>query len=137
MLVIDASAALGWLLDDEHTAASLQWLDQLRHQRALVPALFWLEVGNALHVAARRKRLAQPPLTVFDSLRRLPITADAESPATTAREAIELAARYDITVYDATYLELALRTRATLATHDTALAAAARQAGLGNTVTRS
>ncbi|MGE0520968.1 MAG: type II toxin-antitoxin system VapC family toxin [Candidatus Binatia bacterium] len=131
MLVIDASVALGWLLDDERTAASLKWLDQLRHQRALVPALFWLEVGNALHVAARRKRLAQPPLAVFDSLRRLPITADADSLATTARETIELAARYDLTVYDAAYLELALRTRSSLATHDAVLAAAARHASVG------
>ncbi|MGD9597515.1 MAG: type II toxin-antitoxin system VapC family toxin [Steroidobacteraceae bacterium] len=130
MLVIDASVALGWLLDDERTASSLQWLDQLRYQRAIVPAFFWLEVGNALHVAVRRKRLAQPPLTVFDSLRRLPITADTESPAIAAREAIDLAARYDITVYDSAYLELALRTRSSLATHDAALAAAARQAGI-------
>lgn len=129
MFVIDASVALGWLLDDERTAASLQWLDQLRHRRALVPLLFWLEVGNALHVAAMRKRLAQPPLAVFDSLRRLPITADTESPAIAAREAIELAARYDITVYDAAYLELARRARAPLVTHDAALKVAALQAG--------
>ena len=130
MMVIAESVAIGWLLDDERTTSSLQWLDQLRYQRALVPVLFWLEVGNALHVAVRRKRLAQPPLTVFDSLRRLPITIDTESPANTAREAIGLAARYDITVYDSAYLELALRTRASLATHDAALAAAARQAGI-------
>lgn len=130
MLVIDASVALGWLLDDERTAASLQWLDQLRHQRALVPPLFWLEVGNALLVAARRKRLAQPPLAILDTLRRLPITADTESPAIIARAAVEHAARYEITVYDAAYLELALRTHSSLATHDAALAAAARQAGI-------
>lgn len=131
MLVIDASVALGWLLDDERTAASLQWLDELQHQRALVPPHFWLEVGNALYTAARRKRLAQPPVSVFESLRRLPVVVDTEPPAQTARAALELANRHDITVYDAAYLELALRARASLATHDAALAAAARRAGVG------
>lgn len=130
MFVIDASIALGWLLDDERTSTALQLLDQLGHQRALVPPLFWLEVGNALHVAARRKRLAHAAGEVFDDLKRLPITIDTESPVQTTREAISLAARHDITVYDATYLELALRTRASLATLDAALAAAARRAGV-------
>lgn len=131
MLVIDASVALGWLLDDERTAASLQWLDELQHQRALVPPHFWLEVGNALQAAARRKRLAQEPLPVFDTLRRLPISVDNESPALAARAAIELAALHEIHVSDAAYLELAVRTRASLVTRDAALAAAARRAGVG------
>ena len=129
MLVIDASIALGWLLDDERTATALRLLDQLGQQRALVPPLFWLEVGNALHAAARRKRLARAAVEVFDDLKRLPIAVDTESPVQTTREALSLAARHDITVYDATYLELALRARAPLATLDAALAVAAGRAG--------
>jgi predicted nucleic acid-binding protein len=129
MFVIDASIALGWLLDDERTSATLRHLEQLGHRRALVPSLFWLEVGNALHIAARRKRLAQAAGEVFDDLKRLPIVVDTESPAQTTREALSLAARHDITVYDAAYLELALRARAPLATLDATLAVAAGRAG--------
>ena len=60
-------------------------------------------------------------------LRELPITIDDELTALLGTEAA-IATRYNLTCYDAAYLELALRLQAPLATNDRALTAAAEAA---------
>ena len=64
-------------------------------------------------------------------LRELPITIDDELTALFGNEAA-IAARYNVSCYDAAYLELALRLHAPLATNDRALTAAAEAAGLAS-----
>ena len=57
------------------------------------------------------------------------ITLDDLSPASRQTRVLDLGRMHKLTAYDATYLELAMRRAATLATFDRKLADAARAAG--------
>src|SRR5260370_9036413 len=75
-----------------------------------VPADWMLEVTNALLVAERRKRIAAASVNhAVGILRQLPIRADAETDDQAGRQTLELARRHLLSIYDAAYLELALR----------------------------
>lgn len=125
-LVADVSAVLGIALaeDDARYAASV--LEAIAADEAVVPTLFWFEMRNALLAAERRKRIAAAQLAAFlADLALLPFVVD-DAP----REAVvlDLARRHALTIYDAAYLELAQRKHVPLATLDTALKKAAKQA---------
>lgn len=66
----------------------------------------------------------------LDRLSRLPITTDEAAPASRRDSVMALGREYGLSAYDATYLDLALRTGAVLATFDGRLATAAHQAGI-------
>lgn len=129
-LVLDASVALAWLLPDEHSDAAAALVRGASGERLRAPSLLLLEVGNALVQAERRGRVSlgvrDELLTAFTSL---PIALEPIAAEATLRAAA-LAARRALTLYDASYLELALTRRAPLATFDHALAAAARAEGV-------
>lgn len=93
---------------------------------AIVPVLWWFEVRNVLVINERRGRIDWPGSGAFlADLERLPIHLDRQPDS----EAIlALARQHRLTVYDAAYLELALRMDAPLATLDQQLARAARGA---------
>ncbi len=121
--VLDASVAGAWLLEDEDDPVANAAVSRLATELALVPQLWHLEVRNTLVVAERRGRVGAAGLE--DCLRRvgeLPIRTDTEPDLGTA---LALARRHRLTIYDALYLELALRADAPLATVDRALASAA------------
>ena len=121
--VLDASIAGAWLLEDEDDPAANAAMSRLAIEFALVPELWHLEVRNLLIVAERRGRVGAAGLE--NGLRRvgeLPIRTDTEPSLGTA---LALARRHRLTIYDALYLELALRADAPLATVDRALAGAA------------
>ncbi|HSK11524.1 MAG TPA: type II toxin-antitoxin system VapC family toxin [Vicinamibacterales bacterium] len=133
-LVIDGSAALGFLMSDEQPGPALEALDALeRGVPAFVPAHWPLEVANGLLMAERRKRATRA--TVVEALHvvlsLLPIEIDPTTSAHVAGETMGLARQYGLTLYDAAYLELAMRRGATLATGDAELARAAKKAGVG------
>lgn len=127
-VVLDASLTLAWFLEDETTSAIEALFDEVVNSDAVVPPLWRIEVGNALQMAVRRKRIdrAFRDSTLRD-LHALPITIDSECDAHCWSAALSLADTHDLTLYDATYLELAQRRRLALATLDHALAEAARQ----------
>jgi predicted nucleic acid-binding protein len=92
-----------------------------------VPALWWFEVRNILIVNERRGRLAHADTAAFlRGLSRLGIVTD-RAPEETA--VLTLARKHRLTVYDASYLELAQRETLPLATLDKGLLAAAKAAG--------
>lgn len=126
MLVLDASVTLAWLLDDEADAATHALFERVIAEGAIVPSLWRLEVANALLAAARRKRIS---FAVVDNsladLAVLPIETDSETDARAWQETQKLARQHDLTMYDAAYLELALRLKCPLATLDKALQNAA------------
>lgn len=96
--------------------------------RGLVPRLWWFEVRNALIVNERRKRLDEAASEAFlKELSQLPIVFD-DAPDSASVTA--LARRRRLTVYDAAYLELAVREAIPLATLDGPLAAAAKAEGV-------
>jgi predicted nucleic acid-binding protein len=128
--VLDASIALAWCFADEATPATDALLDRLSDEEAAAPALWRLEVANALAMAERRGRLSVAGLTRSVSLlQRLAVSIDSEGAERAFRELLDLARRERLTVYDAAYLELALRLGLPLASKDAKLRAAG--AGLG------
>ena len=132
-LVMDGSTALGFLMSDGQAPRAFRALDALeRGVPTFVPSHWALEVANGLLVAERRKRLSRADVAeAADVLGQLPIETDAETGRRAIGETAALARQYGLTVYDAAYLELALRRGAALATSDAVLARAARKAGVG------
>ena len=129
--VIDASVTLSWVYTDEHSAASDALLARVADQGAVVPALWRLEIANALQVGIRRKRIdAAYRDSSIQIFLRLPIEIDLETNDYAWTTILQLADMYQLTVYDASYLELALRRTLPLATRDEDLAAAASTAGV-------
>ena len=126
--VLDASAAASWAFrDEDHVAANVA-LARLRADTALVPALWWFELRNILIVNERRQRLTVEQSSLFlRDLARLPIVED-HPPS--ELEVLRLARLHRLTVYDATYLELALRHGVALSTLDKLLVEAARAEGV-------
>jgi predicted nucleic acid-binding protein len=130
--VLDASIALAWCFADEASPATDALLDRLADEEAVAPALWRLEVANALAIAERRGRLSVTGLTrSVGLLERLAVAVDDEAPARAFHDLLNLARSERLTVYDAAYLELALRLGLPLASKDTSLRKAAAQLGLG------
>ena len=131
-LVIDASTALGFLLKDEQSAPSMKALKAMEQcSTTYVPTHWWLETANGFLMAERRKRASQAEIAeALQLLQALPVTTDDETAQRSGSETMALARQYALTSYDAAYLELAVRRRATLATTDHALAKAATAAGV-------
>jgi predicted nucleic acid-binding protein len=121
--VVDASVVGAWLLPDESHPIAEHALRQLAVETAIAPALLWFELRNMLVVNERRGRLdAAKTSQALRLLKSLPISTVAELDEDLL---MRLARTHRLTVYDAAYLELALRRRLALATLDAALARAA------------
>lgn len=134
--VLDSSAALAWLLPGEAVPATEALLATVGTVGATAPGLWPLEIANVLLMAERRGRITLAERTqALASLAELPIRID-ERTATLAFGATSgLAAGSDLTVYDACYLELALRLGLPLASLDRQLCHAALAAGVPLIVT--
>jgi len=131
LLVLDASVALSWCFEDEASPATDAILDEVRHSGALVPGLWFLELGNVLLQAERRRRIAAPDVAArLELISALPIFVDQNSTGRAWHEVLGLARAENLSVYDATYLELAFRRNVPLASRDKDLAAAARRLGV-------
>jgi predicted nucleic acid-binding protein len=130
-LVLDASLALQWFLEDEADRQyGLDVLASLSSKRAMVPILWFYEVGNGLLMAYRRKRITFDQIDGFVTrLKALPIEAAHQLP-TELLELPALAQKHSLTNYDAAYLALAMRSRLPLATTDADLRRAAAAAGV-------
>ena len=129
--VIDSSVAIAWCLADERDVYSQSVLDALATEPAYVPDLWHLEVANALIVGERRKRSTQiETVNSMNFLAALPITVDEETRPRAFSAITQLARSYNLSIYDAAYLELAIRRRLPLATLDQKLKAVAEAVGL-------
>ena len=130
-LVVDASAVLATILKEERTPASEALRHRIAADGAVVPALWWLEVANVLLLAERKGRVAPSErAAALGSLAALPITTDDETASRAWSDTLALAEGHRLTVYDAAYLELALRWRLPLATLDRDLLVAAGACGV-------
>src|SRR5579863_468071 len=117
-LVVDASVAAAWAFKEEHATAELAFV-RIQTEEAVVPALWWYELRNVLLIGERRGRLREEETVQFlRDLARLSVAID-NSPDELA--VMMLARKHRLTVYDAAYLELAVRERLPLATLDRAL----------------
>lgn len=131
IFVLDASVTLAWAFEDETTPYTEAVLDRLSQSRAVVPAIWPLEVGNALVVAERRGRLTEADTVRFLSLlRQLPIVVEMDPPERVFGEVVQLARQHHLSTYDASYLDLAMRLGVPLATHDEGLRRVAARCGV-------
>ncbi len=130
--VLDCSATLPWVFADEASPAADALLDQLvKGERAWVPALWHLELGNVLLGAQRRNRIDQAGIEAFLSrLALYEIAVDDQTMDRAWQKTLDLAMQHGLSTYDASYLELALRRGLPLATLDRQLVAAARASGV-------
>jgi predicted nucleic acid-binding protein len=124
-LVPDISIVLSRVLR-ETTPRMASILGRMGRDEWIVPALWWFELRNALVVNERRRRLTEQETTNFLRALSLDMTITIE-PVPEETAVMVLARRHRLTVYDAAYLELALRERLPLATLDVPLAEAARR----------
>ena len=130
--VIDASVALAWCFDDEATEATRALLDRFEEDHAQVPSLWHLELANALALGERKKRITPARTAEFIALvGGLPIVIDEQTPNHALGTVLELARSEQLSAYDASYLELAMRRGVPLATKDGDLVKAARRVGVG------
>jgi predicted nucleic acid-binding protein len=130
-LVLDASITIAWYVEGEATATADAVLDDVVASGAIVPPLWRLEVANALQRAVRRKRIDRAYRdNALVELGALPIDIDRDGEAHTWTATLALADTHDLSLYDATHLELAQRRRLPLATLDGALRNAATQLGI-------
>jgi len=133
-LVLDASMALAWLIErsrPEEISLCQRTARIINEQGAIVPALWFTEVTNGVIVAERQGAITSRQLSTFRAdLAALPIDMDLASPESVQAGILAIAQRSGLTAYDATYLELAIRRNAPLATFDRQLAEAARAAGV-------
>jgi predicted nucleic acid-binding protein len=131
-LVLDASVPLAWCFEDENAALPERVLDVLETgTEMLTPSIWPLEVANALLMAERRKRITTAQATAFlQRISKLPILVEPISANRAFEHILQVARQYQLTEYDAAYVELALREALPLATLDSKLRRAARSAGL-------
>ncbi len=130
-LVLDSSVTVAWLFRDEQTDAGRQVLQMVAESGAIVPALWRIEVANALQTAIRRGRIdADYRAASIADLQLLDISVDAESDRHVWTTTLNLSDRFGLTLYDAVYLELARRRSLPLASLDRQLREAATELGL-------
>ena len=130
-LVLDSSATMARAFPEERTSAILEVFKFVADHGAWVPELWRIEVANTLNVGIRRGRISTINRNgIISDLESLPISIDWETRNHTWGRTLELADLYRLTVYDATYLELALRLSLPLATLDENLRRAAQSEGV-------
>lgn len=134
--VLDASVTMAWLLQDASAKDQAYALAALRElgapdASAEVPVTWSLEVANVIaRCEARGLLTAAQAQSFVGLLHDLPIEPDHETYAHALRNTLDLARRYGLSSYDASYLELALRRGLPLATFDKDLLKAAQRAGV-------
>lgn len=129
--VLDGSVALAWYFKDEADPYADAVAARFTGVRAVVPALWPLEIANAVLMGERRRRSTEAQAAKWlSSLSSLPIEVDEEAAARAWSDVLALARTHGLSAYDAAYLELAVRRGLSLATLDKKLKAAGAAIGV-------
>jgi len=131
--VLDASVALAWVVDpNPDPYATVVQQRASAGDRAIVPALWRLEISNVLAAVHRRGLLSvqetDEGLKYYEGF--LARHADIVTALPSMRELLRKALELGLTSYDAMYIDLALTENLPLATLDKGLRAAATKAGV-------
>lgn len=130
-LVLDNSYALAIAFDEPEARVEPRLVFRIAQEGMIVPALWHWEFANGLAMALRYDRASRSDIEQqFADFAALPISVDAVARNLVWTVAVALAHQHQLTVYDAAYLELAVRRALPLATLDKALARAARAEGI-------
>lgn len=128
--VMDASITLSWAFPDEQDPMAQKAAELLEFTpaQALVPMLWWMEVRNILIVNERRKRITPARTASFlNEISELNINIDFGMKSSPL---LELSRDFNLSVYDAAYLALAIRENVPIATLDKSLRSAAAGSGI-------
>jgi predicted nucleic acid-binding protein len=130
--IADASVAIGWVHPGQATIHTAGMLDAIAEGSIIeVPALWPLEVANALTVLVHRRKLTEAERqSGLGWLRGLPLRIDHEMASLAFSRLSELASAHQLSMYDAAYLELAQRRKLALGCKDGPLRTAARRSGV-------
>ncbi len=127
--MLDASSAIAWASPDEAPSAELA--AAVASGAAVAPSLWPYEVQNVLTVLRRRGRLTgEDWAAAADAVRAIRIDIETADRGRVEVDVFEVAEVHALSVYDAAYLELAMRRRIPLATLDTVLRKTATSAGV-------
>lgn len=130
-IVLDASVALAWGFPDESNDYADRVLATVVVETGVVPALWSLEISNAILIGERKGRLTMEAVERFASLiAGLPIALDSAPALSLIPSVLALGRRFQLSAYDAAYLELAVRSKFLLATLDGRLRRAAQEMGV-------
>lgn len=136
IFVLDASVTTNWLFRDgkpADCAYALKILNAMKQAetRALVPATWGLEVSNVIGKAEMKGLLSEAQSEAFlEMLGSVDVGVDSAAFSKSLADTLQIARRYRLSAYDASYLELAMRAGLPLATLDRDLQNAASKAGL-------
>lgn len=126
--VLDCSITMTWCFEDECNDYTNTILENLKNTTAIVPTIWPLEVANVLLLSKKHKRITEVQSASFiDALSALPIIVDPSTTSRAMHTIFALASKLDLTIYDAAYLELAIREKIPLFTLDKGLIKAAKK----------
>jgi predicted nucleic acid-binding protein len=130
--VADSSLGVAWAVPAQSTERAQNLLEDVASGTPFfVPALWMFETANALLLLLRRKKIdARHCLRARHDLNELAPTIDDEGSRVALGRILDLAEEHGLSIYDATYLELALRKGLPLASRDVVLNKAAKRSGL-------
>ena len=132
--VLDNSVTMRWFFGDgkpQELVYAGKVLDAMKNTSALVPATWGLEVANVIAKAEAKGWVTEARSEVFlEMLEGVDIEVDTATFSHVLSHTLQLARRYKLSAYDASYLELALRLGLPLATLDEDLQKAAKKAGV-------
>ena len=122
-LVLDASVALKWYIEENDTREAIQLKDRIFKEPALVavPELFFVESANVVwKKCALRGELSKiDAQEIFRAVSKLPFQTVPDQEVLSG--ALRIALKHSISVYDAVYLETAMKLDARFVTADYAL----------------
>lgn len=132
--VLDNSVTMRWFFGDgkpRELAYAANVLDAMKKSTAIVPVTWGLEVANVIARAEAKDLVTEARSGAFlEMLEGVDIEVDAATFVHALSDTLQLARRYKLSSYDASYLELALRSGLPLATLDEDLLKAAKKAGV-------
>ena len=130
-LVLDKSVSAAWCFSDESNSYTEGVFRAVaKDGGAVAPALWPIELANALVVAERRKRITTGQQEAFlNNLAGLDIEIQSLTTGQIFLQGIGIATMHRLSVYDATYLGIAIRQQPPLAAQDEELIRAAKDAG--------
>ena len=132
--VLDNSVTMRWFFGDgrpQELAYAGKVLDAMKVASARVPATWGLEVANVIARAEAKALVTEARSGAFlEMLEGVDIEVDTATFSHALSDTLQLARRYKLSAYDASYLELALRLGMRLATLDEDLQKAAKKAGV-------
>jgi predicted nucleic acid-binding protein len=132
--VLDNSVTMRWFFGDgkpRELVYASNVLDAMKKASAVVPVTWGLEVANVIARAEAKALVTEARSGAFlEMLEGVDIEVDSATFAHALSDTLQLARRYKLSSYDASYLELALRSGLPLATLDEDLLKAAKKAGV-------